>query len=386
MRSLAILIVVFGHYINFFNNHLSPVVPFTNLSLLRFIRYVVMGIDGVDLFFVLSGFLIGHSILKMFTDKKLDFKFVLHNFWIKRWFRTLPNYFVVLSILAIVSFFISPVTVNSSNQIPVYRYFTFTQNFLHGQLSFFTESWSLSIEEWFYISFPIGLTLIALFSMDPKIRQYLLFAYIVFFILTGTLLRYLYLQKTEFNEVNSALWNKDIRTAVVMRLDAIIYGVLMAYFKIYHSDLFTKWRYVFFVVGIGILIFAFNRMFMNPSPLIAFQFSNSYYFTFVGIGMALLLPYFYSLKVKRLFLMRFFTFISVISYSIYLVNYSIVQCSIEYYITGDTIGICVLKCSLAVLFTCLLSIVLYKYIETPFMNLREKYIQKQFFTSQRNEK
>ncbi len=58
--------------------------------------------DGVDLFFVLSGFLIGTILLKeISTSKSFTFS-QLTNFWKRRWFRTLPNYYLILLVNVII--------------------------------------------------------------------------------------------------------------------------------------------------------------------------------------------------------------------------------------------------------------------------------------------
>lgn len=370
MRSLAILIVLFGHYNSFFYSYLDWVIPFTNLSLKRFLYFFVTGFDGVDLFFVLSGFLIGHSILKAFLNNELTFNYLLHNFWVKRWFRTLPNYFFVL-VLLIILYQLIPIH-TTGRDVPFYRYFIFAQNIFYGGLSFFPESWSLSVEEFFYILFPIAITCGALFSTNNKYRKYILLTIILFFIIMGTLIRVYYAIDKNFIQDGLNLWNSDVRTAVIMRIDAIIYGVLMAFFKIYYEELFIKHRYVLLVIGLLILLVKFKLMFLNINKLEGFKFAFTYYFSFVGLGMCLLLPYFYSLKLTNKLLIQFFSLISVISYSLYLVNYFLVQHYINYFIDDATIKIRIVKFVLACLFTFTFSILLYKYIETPFMNIRKK--------------
>ena len=84
MRTFAILAVMFGHSIFFLPTSIKD-------QLHAFV------IDGVNIFFVLSGFLIGGILIRDF-EKKKTIK-VLFNFWIRRWFRTLPNYFLILIVL-----------------------------------------------------------------------------------------------------------------------------------------------------------------------------------------------------------------------------------------------------------------------------------------------
>ncbi len=86
IRATAILLVLISH---------STLLLFPNESsvLLTVIKF--FGAIGVDLFFVLSGYLIGGIILKQLSEGKTKLKHFIH-FWIRRWFRTLPNYALVL--------------------------------------------------------------------------------------------------------------------------------------------------------------------------------------------------------------------------------------------------------------------------------------------------
>lgn len=86
IRAIAILLVLFSH---------STILlfPDKDTTLLTIIRF--FGTIGVDLFFVLSGFLIGGIILKQLVLGKTALKSFVY-FWIRRWFRTLPNYFLIL--------------------------------------------------------------------------------------------------------------------------------------------------------------------------------------------------------------------------------------------------------------------------------------------------
>src|SRR5579862_944601 len=62
--------------------------------------YDALGIDGVTLFFVLSGFLIGRILLKKLRGTPFA-RQDLTDFWLRRWMRTLPAYYAVLAVLAL---------------------------------------------------------------------------------------------------------------------------------------------------------------------------------------------------------------------------------------------------------------------------------------------
>ena len=93
IRSFAIFFVILCHSVYI----IYPVIPESIGNIL--LHY---GVFGVDLFFVLSGFLIGRIFLKdLLANQTIDFK----TFWLRRWFRTLPNYYLFLGIHIILMLF-----------------------------------------------------------------------------------------------------------------------------------------------------------------------------------------------------------------------------------------------------------------------------------------
>lgn len=132
------------------------------------------GFFGVELFFVLSGYLVGLVFLKMNHENNRLSLSLLFNFWLRRWFRTIPNY--LLFVLLGVSVFSWLFNAKGFN----FGYLLFIQNFLSPHPSFMPEAWSLSVEEWFYMSLPL---FFILFSFTPfKNKVFLsILAYILVF-------------------------------------------------------------------------------------------------------------------------------------------------------------------------------------------------------------
>jgi len=96
MRSIAILIVVFGHSFLLLEPWHGEVLPIANISVGLLMNTLINGFDGVDLFFVLSGFLIGSIFIRIVEKSDgLQPKIIL-DFWKRRWIRTIPAYLVVL--------------------------------------------------------------------------------------------------------------------------------------------------------------------------------------------------------------------------------------------------------------------------------------------------
>lgn len=103
---------------------------------------------GVDLFFVLSGYLIGHQLLAPLARGE---PLAWGDFYRRRAFRILPAFVMVLSIY--VAF---PILRESPGMQPAWQFLSFTLNLLidyqHNRA--FSHAWSLCVEEHFYLLFP----------------------------------------------------------------------------------------------------------------------------------------------------------------------------------------------------------------------------------------
>jgi peptidoglycan/LPS O-acetylase OafA/YrhL len=129
----------------------------------HFVPIFEFGWMGVDLFFVLSGFLITDLLL---ASKKQ--KHFFRNFYMRRFLRVFPLYYLTLFLF----FFLSPYFFSHQN-LPQYTYYhqnqfwfwTQLQNWLFvkqglGNLPFLSHFWSLAVEEQFYLFWPIVLFLV----------------------------------------------------------------------------------------------------------------------------------------------------------------------------------------------------------------------------------
>ncbi|WP_372755817.1 acyltransferase family protein [Mariniflexile sp.] len=364
IRTIEILLVLFSHSTLL----LFPDEEHTLLTIIQF-----FGTIGVDLFFVLSGFLIGGIILKQLKQGKLAFKDFTY-FWIRRWFRTLPNYFLILTINIILGLFFYGEIVKG-----ISKYFVFLQNFSSSQPDFFTESWSLTIEEFAYILGPLFLyLLISFFKVFPK--QYLYLAATLLLIACVTLLRL----KFHSNNIisNGQEWSRQLRKVTIYRIDSIYYGFIAAYIAVYLKPCWERYRTSLFYFGLTVFfglhvgIFVFNWLPENAS-----LFYNIFYLPIVSISLLLLFPLAVSNEIKPLF-KRQITEISILSYAMYLVNYSIVLLSITYFIDVSEINL--LSKLIVLLFywaaTYLLSYLLFIYFESPLTKLRDSnFIRSQFY-------
>ena len=102
---------------------------------------------GVDLFFLLSGYLIGNQIFSPIVNQR---EFSFKNFYYRRLLRTLPAYLFVLAV-----YFLIPGFREAPILPPLWEFLTFTQNLgLHTGTAF-SHAWSLCVEEQFYLVLPV---------------------------------------------------------------------------------------------------------------------------------------------------------------------------------------------------------------------------------------
>jgi len=152
LRGLAILMVVTCHYIG-----ASNTVHF-GVWTRRLCRFTSIGWSGVDLFFVLSGFLIGGILLE-----SRNFPRYFNTFYLRRTHRILPIYYLWLIIFAgfvWLSVAINPQSlIQTDNLRHLPYYLTFLQNYLlyKAPIEFVLlgATWSLAVEEQFYLCTPL---------------------------------------------------------------------------------------------------------------------------------------------------------------------------------------------------------------------------------------
>ena len=343
LRAFAILFIMIGH-----SRYRIP-------SLIDNKYYKFLMVDGVAIFFVLSGFLIGGILIKIIEKNSFTFK-ELVNFWIRRWFRTLPNYFIIITLTVLLSWFLK-------EEIHVYtwEYYLFLQNLIFVEHYFFPEAWSLSVEEWFYLTVP--LLIFGSLKIIKNSKQVVLF-WVIFIISVATIIRLCRVYNLDCDSM--LCWQTYIRGPVVTRLDSIMFGVLVAYLNKFYSvywRFFQKNNYLFWSGIFLIILPQVNQLLLKISFI-----DNYLSFTLVSIGVSFILPRLTVFKINNGWFYKFVTVTSIISYSMYLINYTII---------GDLILnnlISVHRYIAYVLFwilSYLFSIIFYNLIEVPFMKFRD---------------
>lgn len=339
LRSVAIIIVVLVH---------------SNFKYIEGIPFIPLP-DGVNLFFVLSGYLIGTIIIKTVEqNKKFDLKNTII-FLIRRIFRTLPNYFLFLLINIVLIYF---GLINGFLNQYLVTYFVFFQNFYKPYDFLFWESWSISIEEWFYFLFPFTLLLFFSITKYTIKRKNIILTTIVFFLICPLIYRILLFQSNPNLD-----FDLYFRKLVLTRLDTIGFGLMGAYLHYYNIVFWGKNKNTFFILGI-VLIFILTIIDIHN-----IVFLKTFYYSLIGFSILLLLPKLESLKNEKIPL-KPFQFISKISYSMYLIHIPLTQIISKIFVFSNKFDAILIYLLFWIILITISNLV-YRFYEKPIMNLRD---------------
>jgi peptidoglycan/LPS O-acetylase OafA/YrhL len=258
----------------------------------RISQWFALGFFGVELFFILSGFLIGGLLLDI-AERGATLRewFV---FMVRRWMRTVPLYLLFTVALALI---FPP----GEGWPVVLRTLTFTQNLAWTMPDWFSVSWSLTIEEWFYLLFS------ALFlGLAAVTRKWAAALALAVFLTVPFVLR------MHASDAGGD-WDMTLRKVVIVRLDAIAYGVVMAVLWRYHAALLLRWRYVLFLLGavaVGVMLSA-----IIPNGDLRWAI-----FPIASAGFALTIPVMMALPRPHAAIAWLIEWISTRSYALYIIH------------------------------------------------------------------
>ena len=355
LRAVAILLVLLTHAVYFFTD------SWDNFYILKFIP------DGVSIFFVLSGFLIGNILIKTLQNKMACMQ-DLKNFWIRRWFRTLPAYYVVLSFMIGCSLLMDSGRKTAWEYL---QYFLFFQAFNHADGSLYNESWSLCVEEFFYFSIPALLFFLVIIT-TISVKK-ILAGIIVSVLVAGTL--YTIYKMGAYDYKTNDEWDSYIRKTVFTRLTGIMFGFLGAYLSFYHQGLW-KHKELFFIFGISLLLLLVIRPALGFGP-----FFNYEQLTLESLATLLLIPKLSTVKTGKGILFRGLTFISTISYSLYLVNFTPfyrLETIMSYFLPIHAGNFAFVRLGLFLTWSFTAGYLLYRYVEKPWLKMRESFSHQEY--------
>ncbi len=351
MRALAILWVMLFHF------RLSIGIPHLLYWPSRY------GWMGVDLFFVLSGYLIGSQLLRPYLKGAEP---SLPQFYIRRAFRILPAFLAVLGLYVFV-----PLFREAPGLSPVWQFLTFTENFridyLHDQA--FSHVWSLCVEEHFYLVLPL---LVLVLMRKPRFSKAL--AVILSILVFGIVVRgWIYLHQLKplllagDNEFYLR-YTERIYYPTYTRLDGLLVGVVLAAVKTFRPLWWQKMMdrgWVLLFTGSSVCALAmwlFFDRFGFPATLIGFPLMSA------GLGLLVAASISPSCWLSKV---RGFGLIATLAYSVYLTHKEIAHLDRMY--LGRYLQNGGWLAFLIVFSTCFLAAaVLYFAIERPFLRLRKR--------------
>lgn len=324
------------------------------------------GWTGVDLFFVLSGFLISSQLFAQIRrNKKISFP----QFFLKRFFRIVPAFAVTVGL-----YFCFPFFREKESLPPLWKFATFTQNLgLDLQYSgTFSHAWSLCVEEHFYLFLPLLLVVFLRTGLFKR-AGWLLPA---FFLLGLAVRTYCYdrwyLPGSEA-ENSWMYWYKFIYYPTYNRLDGLLAGVSIAAVYQFRPKLWARVsRYGNLMLVGGLLVLAGGYFLCTdpqtrPASVWGFPVvSLAYGFVVMGAVSSRSFLYRWQSKVT--------TLVATLSYSIYLTHKGIIH--MTHRLLGDIVtndNLMLIVCMI----TCLAGAwILNLAVEKPFMRLRARLIDR----------
>jgi peptidoglycan/LPS O-acetylase OafA/YrhL len=327
LRGLAILMVL-GHHLAYF-----PL-------------WTRAGWAGVDLFFVLSGFLISGLLFREWQESgAIDFR----RFFVRRGMKIYPAFYALLILTVAASLAYPGIPSNPVTWRSLLAELTFTQNYFQG---IWGQTWSLAVEEHFYILLPVTLWLMyrRRHTTDPFVRLPLLFMIVA---TAEVALRVLNAQTHPARDAYLCPTH--------LRIDALLFGVLLGYYRHFQPEKFREMarsRSGFLIMGAAVfLLLSIPRN--NPA-----MYTVGFSVVFFGFGILLVRtidrrPH----KIINLMVVRPAAKIGYYSYSIYLWHGWI--CRLLPHQTVPAFLGCLAACILV-------GIVMARVIEYPVLALRDR--------------
>jgi peptidoglycan/LPS O-acetylase OafA/YrhL len=342
LRAISILMVIIYHY----DIRYDILAKFRGTKIFYLFNVITDGHLGVNVFFVISGFLITSLLLQEEASKKTV---SLKNFYIRRTLRIFPAYYFLLLFYFIIQLF----GIISMSKLSWLMSITYTKYFNYKLDWYTAHAWSLSVEEHFYLFWPV------IFVYAKKIRNY--FAFSLFLIVPFVRL---------FSYYHPIVWLTDL--TIFTRIDAIAIGCIFALHKDWILQRISKNWAAFFWIPIVVLFFWTNI------GLASFSHKWHLGFIFVPLGMAngtianivvaLIMMYsvFGPQKQWYKFLnLKWMNYIGILSYSLYLWQQFFIN-KTDYFYNAWPLNLLCLA---------LVSLFSYHIIEKPFLKLKSKFIK-----------
>jgi peptidoglycan/LPS O-acetylase OafA/YrhL len=252
VRGLSIFMVMLSHL------ELHPEVHSFAYWPLAALRRV--GWSGVDVFFVLSGFLVGGLLMR---EHQRTGTLAARRFWARRAFKVWPTYYVFLAAYAV-----AIVAFGSTAPTPTTRAALLAReiapNVIHVQNYFGSPVvwlWSLAVEEHFYLALPATLAFV-LGARSSEARDRRMGA-----IFAGAAIGCAALRAITY-AVSAPEWQHDptrMYFPTHLRIDSLVAGVALAYAVRYHAqavERLRRWRFALLAAS----VLAWTPFYLHPEP------------------------------------------------------------------------------------------------------------------------
>lgn len=337
LRTLSIAMVIYQHLVfteQFRNsNH-------------KFIDFFISGDLGVHLFFVISGFLITHLLL---NEEKHNGSINLKAFYIRRFFRIFPAYYFFL----LVVFLLNKYVLSDLEIINIVPPLTYTTGFGESPGITVMHSWSLAVEEQYYLLYPLFLLLL----INKRMRLMVLWSLIILIPLLRMLLyKFFFLQYTY---------------TILYSGDCLLWGCILAFYKENFTHYFEARKKILYFFLFIILFINFLLKYSSENHLFGYvtipltNTSNA----ILGIGLITLLTLVPNKSSIRFQIInsKIIFWLGTLSYSIYLWQQFVIPMvpSTQIWKTFP----------LSILTILLIATASYFIIEKPFLILRRRFDQ-----------
>ncbi len=349
LRFLAILLVLGRHLP-------SPPGSYPAAGQAVFTTWHRGGWVGVDLFFVLSGFLVAGLL---FSEYKSHERLSLARFYTRRGWKIYPPFYALIAVTMIVTLACG----EPYSRLSLGSELVFLQSYLPG---LWNHTWSLAVEEHFYLILPLLLAaLLRLNRGSPgPLRPVLSLAACV--AVGALLLRLLdWYYRPSYSHLTHSF-------ATHLRLDSLFFGVAISYVYHFHTERFvatlTPWRRWLMAGGVLALVPAFAL----PLETTPFVYTAGFTVFYLGSGMLMV-----GVLLSDLPHNRFLTGLGELgaySYSIYLWHMAVIEWEVPLVerVRGATVGFGSLA-AMDVIGSLAVGVVMAKVVELPALRLRDRW-------------
>lgn len=331
-------------------------VVFVVLQHSRYLFKFKVGWLGVDLFFVLSGFLVSSLLYKEFIKFN---KINIFSFLVRRGLKIYPTFYITLLVAILLEF------QRRGEWPPYYQIFAellFLQSYIKNILD---VSWSLAVEEHFYILLALSTLIATKFKiLSPRLLMQICIGIfmICLFVRAYNYLYFPYKERTHHFPTH-------------LRIDSLLFGVLIGYFYHFKLEILKKiegnsWLvYVLLVVSVGLVL-----LFGKESFIVNTIGDTLLYISFGGLLVLFLIDKRMLNKLNSIFsesIVNLLAYIGFYSYGIYL--WHIIVAKYFMPVLEPAVASKIVLFAIYVLLSIFFGILISKIIEQPFLRLRDRY-------------